>query len=342
MKMPENKTYESNLLIILIILLGLAVRLVYLWQISEYPNFSIPYAGLDAALYHDLAKEVAAGNIILGKEVYYYSPFYAYFLGGFYYLFGESYWTARILNIVLGTATIFLVYLYTLKIFQRRSIALIAAFGAAIYGPFIVFDTSMLKETILRTILSLAILVIAHASEKKEKKRLWFYAGFLLGISMSISGQAGLFVIAICCWLLFKKHAEGVTILPTTETVMYPKVSPPLWAYGSEPTAHRGGDEGEGENSILITPTLTLPPQGGGKDKNTTPSRRLSVSGIKNLITIGSGKFRSLLLRLAMISSFLAGIILVLSPFTIRNYYVSGDMVLTTNTKRSALFYRKS
>jgi len=42
-------------------------------------------------------------------------------------------------------------------------------------------------------------------------------------------------------------------------------IFPPLRAYGSEPTAHIGGDQGEGENNIYVTPSLTLPPQGGGK-----------------------------------------------------------------------------
>jgi hypothetical protein len=42
---------------------------------------------------------------------------------------------------------------------------------------------------------------------------------------------------------------------PAAETAGYLKIYPPL----------RGVDEGEGENGFLITPTLTLPPQGGEK-----------------------------------------------------------------------------
>jgi len=57
----------------------------------------------------------------------------------------------------------------------------------------------------------------------------------------------------------------------TGETAGYLKVSPPL----------RGGDEGEGGNRILGSPTLA-PPQGGGKYKEAIRQRLL---GIKNLIT---------------------------------------------------------
>jgi len=43
-------------------------------------------------------------------------------------------------------------------------------------------------------------------------------------------------------------------------------VSPPAQGEGSIVSPPlRGGDEGEGEKNILITPTLALPPQGGGK-----------------------------------------------------------------------------
>ena len=45
-----------------------------------------------------------------------------------------------------------------------------------------------------------------------------------------------------------------------------------------------GGDEGEGAKLVSITPTLTLPRQGGGKYKDTPQSRRLSGWGIENLI----------------------------------------------------------
>ncbi|HDK17517.1 MAG TPA: hypothetical protein ENG75_06210, partial [Nitrospirae bacterium] len=76
----------------LILLIGLVVRLVYLWQISEYPNFYVSYPGMDVAFYHDRAKEVAGGNLLLGHNAYYYAPLYAYFLGGLYTLFGDSYW----------------------------------------------------------------------------------------------------------------------------------------------------------------------------------------------------------------------------------------------------------
>jgi len=59
--------------------------------------------------------------------------------------------------------------------------------------------------------------------------------------------------------------------LPVAETAGYPKISPPL----------TGGDEGEGAQLVSITPTLTLPRQGGGKYKE-TPQQRLW--GIENLI----------------------------------------------------------
>jgi len=58
--------------------------------------------------------------------------------------------------------------------------------------------------------------------------------------------------------------------LSAAETAEYPEISPPLT-----------GGVGEGAQSSSITPTLTLPPQGGGKYM-VTPQQRLW--GIENLI----------------------------------------------------------
>jgi len=96
---------------------AIAVRLVYLHQCAHYPNFRVPYAGGDAALYHELAKRVAAGDLALGTDVYHYSPIYAYLLGLLYALFGDGPWVARLLNVVLGTGTVALVFLYTRRLY---------------------------------------------------------------------------------------------------------------------------------------------------------------------------------------------------------------------------------
>jgi len=183
-----------------VILLAAAVRLLYLREISFSPDFAVPLAGSDAALNHELAERVAGGDLILGNEVYYYSsPLYKYLLGGIYALFGGSFWTARAANIFLGAGTVGLLYLLSLQFFQERRIALIAACGAAVYGPFVVLDVSMLKTSFALFLLILS-LILLRAAEKKDLNY-WGPAGFVLGLAYATHQQIGVFVAGIVLYL---------------------------------------------------------------------------------------------------------------------------------------------
>ena len=242
----------------LILVIGLAVRLIYLWEVSGYSNFKVPYAGLDVALYHNLAQSIASGDLFLGKEAYYFSPLYAYFLGGLYYIFGDSYLVARLANIALGVGTIALIYLYTLKLFRSTGVALITALGAALYGPFLVFDTSGLKTTLGQFLISLSLVLICRANQKREFIP-WLYTGGIIGLAFNMNGQLGLFFIGILLWLFVTK---------------------PI---------------GQSEEGVL-------------RSAEKWP-RRLGMAGCLFL-----------------------GLVIALLPFTIRNYFVTKDVVLTTST----------
>ncbi len=195
---------RATFFLIIILLLALNLRLVYLREVAGYPNFRIPYAGLDAALYQALGERIAGGDILLGKEVYHYPPLYAYFLGGLYAVFGESCWVPRLANIVLGVVTVALVYFFTLRLFQSTGAALIAALGSALYGPYLVFDTSSLKVTLGQFLTALSLLLISRASQSRGFIP-WLYTGLALGLAANIRGNLGLFLVCLTLWLLLKK-----------------------------------------------------------------------------------------------------------------------------------------
>ena len=260
-----------------IIFVAVAVRIAYLLIISKYPNFNIYYPGLDAELYHLLAQRVAGGDLLLGSDVYYYSPFFAYLLGALYALFGVSTWVPRIFNIFMGSATVWFMYAYTRSFFESRKVGYIAACLAALYGPFIVFDTGALKSTsgLFFMTASLYFLSLSH---KSRKLLLWLITGVFTGLAMIDFGHMSLFIIALCVWLLsvYKGAYDG-----TTNTV-----------------------------------------NRDAKDKiNRTQKRDLSFKR-----------------RLSSLAPVIAGICFVVAPFTMRNYIVAKDFVLTACTSGIHLF----
>ena len=207
--MPQDNRDSKKIFLSLgaVTLLGLVFRIYYLWEISGYPDFYVPSAGLDAAMYHNLAKQVAAGNLLLGTDVYFFSPLYAYFLGGLYFLFGDSLWVARIANVMLGTGTIALVYFSTYRFFLSSAIALTSALGAAFYGPYLVYNTGGLKASLSLFLSSLLLLLLADI-ERVKRHFYFLLPGIILGLVFSIGGQIILFFAGVCVWLLLINSSQ--------------------------------------------------------------------------------------------------------------------------------------
>lgn len=204
--LPKPKRARAALLLCLVLLIALAVRVVYLREASRLPNFRVPYAGMDAALYRDLAQRVSEGDLLLGEETFYFTPLYAYTLGGLYAVFGADPWVSRILNCYLGLLTVCLLFLLTRRIFRSAGAGFFAGLGGALYGPYLVFDTSGLKTSMGLTLLVLALWLIARRADR-PRARTWILPGVVLGVAMSFYGTLSLFLAAFCVWLFFSRSA---------------------------------------------------------------------------------------------------------------------------------------
>ncbi len=206
----------STLLLFCVLFLASAVRIIYLFHVSTYPNFNNFYPGLDAELYHELAKQVADGHLALGNNSYYYSPLYAYFLGAFYFLFNDGPWIARLINLLLGTASVGLIFAYTKTFFRSTTTAVITALGAALYGPYLVFDTSGLKASLGQFLLVSSLFLISRELNR-QKPKAWIVIGVFLGLSANVSGMLTPFVAALGLWLLFlHPQTDGNDSTPPT------------------------------------------------------------------------------------------------------------------------------
>ncbi|MFH1861886.1 MAG: tetratricopeptide repeat protein, partial [bacterium] len=160
-------------------LLALALRLIYVVQLSDTPFFAAPI--VDAA-YHDAwAREIL--RLGIGHEgVFFRAPLYPYFVALVYLLTDGSFFAARIAQALLGMTTAALCYLLAWQVSKRRSVALFAGYGAAIYGMLVYFDGELLLETLFIPLLLAACLLY---SRSREKPSAWFAlsAGFMLGLA---------------------------------------------------------------------------------------------------------------------------------------------------------------
>src|SRR6476619_2272283 len=141
--------------------------------------------GDDAHAYYDLSKS-------LYEEGSYGSPGFRdasdwspgaplLYAGSFYATGGAREGTARIVELLLGLAAIVVVFLLGRRIACRPA-GLIAAFGVAVYPPFIHSTGALFSEPPAIFTLPAAVLAFLWAGEK-ERLRAWLLPGFLFGLT---------------------------------------------------------------------------------------------------------------------------------------------------------------
>lgn len=182
-----------------IVLLAAAVfRAVYFFL---YSRQSVLFDGmmLDASVYDAWAKSIAAGEWI-GKEAFYLPPLYPYALAVLYSLFGHSYALVYLLQELLGLANLVLVYRIGTAVFNERA-GILAACGAALYGPFAFFETKLLSTTVGLALNLAALLILVRAEQDWARTgrisvRRWLVAGLAIGIaSLCLPGTILLLIV---------------------------------------------------------------------------------------------------------------------------------------------------
>ena len=106
------------------------------------------------------------------------------YAGSFYATGGAREGTARIVELLLGMAAIVVVFLLGRRIACRPA-GLIAAFGVAIYPPFIHSTGALFSEPPAIFTLPAAVLAFLWAGEQ-ERLRAWLLPGFLFGLTALI------------------------------------------------------------------------------------------------------------------------------------------------------------
>ena len=163
----------------LLFLIAYGVRLAYVLEISDMPYFSAP--GVDAEYHDSWAMNIARGDFTFAEGPFFRAPFYPFFLGAVYAVFGHDYFLIRIIQALIGSFTCVLIYLLGRKLFNERT-GLIAGYAAAFTGIIVYFDAELLLPVLLLPLYLSLILLWLKAVETKDLKH-WFFAGLLMGIS---------------------------------------------------------------------------------------------------------------------------------------------------------------
>ncbi|UCG51607.1 MAG: tetratricopeptide repeat protein [Candidatus Latescibacterota bacterium] len=145
---------------------------------NNNPLFELPI--LDGLFHHEWAEDILSGNF-WGDEVFFRAPLYPYFLAALYKIGGASIAFATLIQHVIGSLSVVLVYLLSRQYFSVR-VALLAGVLASLYWPLIYFEGDLLIVTLV-VFLDLLLLLSLSVAIKRQSLYLFVLSGVIFGIS---------------------------------------------------------------------------------------------------------------------------------------------------------------
>ena len=183
---------KEHLPIYLILLLGLCLRLLYIWEYSLLPEWS--QLTVDNNFHHHWALTIADGNL-LGDTTYFRAPFYIFYLAGIYKLFGVSLWAVRLFGILPGLLSIYITFLIGKDVYNKQT-GVIAGTLHAIFPIIYYFESELLLDSLFMLLFQLAIYFLLKWWREDSSKAI-FYSGLFFSLA-SITRPTAL-VIALFC-----------------------------------------------------------------------------------------------------------------------------------------------
>lgn len=176
---------------------ALAVRAVHVFQMSMSPFFAHRIG--DALVYHQWAKQIAAGDWI-GTEIFYQAPLYPYFLALLYTLGIDDIIVVRLAQIALGATSCVLLALAGRCWFSER-VGLLAGGLLAVYAPAVFFDALLQKSVLDLFFICTLLWLLARAMRESTPARLAL-VGATCGLLTLTRENALVFALPITLWVL--------------------------------------------------------------------------------------------------------------------------------------------
>ena len=135
-----------------------------------------------------------------GEKIFHREPLYPYFLALARGILGRGALLGVLgLQLALGALQPLVLFLLARRLFDTRAGLLAAAFGA-IHGPFVYFESALLRDWVPPLLDPLLLVAILRARDR-EKAGSWILAGVLFGLSILIRSSLVLFLPLALGWI---------------------------------------------------------------------------------------------------------------------------------------------
>ncbi len=200
-------------ILLLILIAGVVFRVVYMVQLDRADIGDV--LPLDMIFYKELAGRIAAGDGLSGQAIS-FNPLYPFILSAIVRIFGNDLIWTRMIQSIVGLATIYLLFISGRFLGRRRdgdrsdgaATGLIAAATGLLYPQFLLYEGSLLATTFVTFITTASFtLALFIDADLQDRSRIILFsravpigiAAFFLGILLGggVLGRPNLFFILI-------------------------------------------------------------------------------------------------------------------------------------------------
>jgi len=207
-----NSSSRWHLALLIVFFGALALRLIHFSQSADNPLLYMPV--LDETYYIDLGKTVSEGYWLGEERAFFMDPLYGYLLGTIFYLFGDNLTTVRLLQIVLDSLNVVLIYFIGATIWNRPA-GMIAAVFYAVYTVAFFYTLLILKTTLTVTMSLFFILALLWVVEAKRGVY-WYLMGLLSAIITYLRANLILMIpFSVLFYYLYNRPGWRKLLIPS-------------------------------------------------------------------------------------------------------------------------------
>ena len=223
---PSTPAWLHGALLGVVVVAALALRLSYLQERQQAPDFDSPIA--DAAFHDYWARGMATGNWTppageadprLEEVPYLRPPGYPVLLSLVYRLAGPGPFAPLVLQTVLGIANCLLAYLLGRRLFGP-SVGLLAAALSGTAWASIYFEGELQAPVLIQTV-SLSLMLVLHRWWVRPALPLAMAAGVLAGLLALVRANALLFIPVAAGWMLWAARRREEIPRPAPSAVAF-------------------------------------------------------------------------------------------------------------------------
>ncbi len=202
-----------------ILLLAAVLRIWYLTQVVQAPDFEALRQDLDVQDYQ--ARAMLSGDWRVRADVqdpeitttpYYRPPGYPYLLAVIYFFTGGSYLAPRIFNMLLGLGAIVLMHMLARRLYSV-GVGLITALLMATYWAFIYFEGEVNDPAVFVALVPCLFLACLHWAERKTLARAALI-GLIFGAYALMRPNILAFGPVVALWMVFMARRRSVPKQP--------------------------------------------------------------------------------------------------------------------------------